>query len=161
MALGKPVGSRFTNESPIVTRSAPNPPHYQFSQDEFASFRDIPGGLGPTRPNRTRGPAQHQCPILDRHFHPRLCVQTQLRKWRFRDYDSLGAPDLSNLHAHSPHGNRNVVLCIPVCQSTIGFIQLQCRLASQREGKVPTCTTCWGWMLTSAARHSGRAGSRS
>ncbi|MGA9623935.1 MAG: nucleotidyltransferase domain-containing protein [Bryobacteraceae bacterium] len=62
----------------------------------MASFRDPPGGLGPTCAGRIRGPAQHQCAILNRHFHSRRCVQTQLREYRFGDDDSLGVPDPSN-----------------------------------------------------------------
>jgi hypothetical protein len=54
----------------------------KFTHHEFvvASFRDTPGSLSPTGAGRASGPAQHQCSILNRHFHSRLCGQAQLRK---------------------------------------------------------------------------------
>src|ERR1035438_4318553 len=97
------VGSRFTSQiSPRVTRPTPNPRIAKFAHHEFVvtSLGDSPGGLGPTGARRTRGPAQHKCTILDRHFRSRLAVQTQLRKYRFWDDNSLGVAYLSNAYVY-------------------------------------------------------------
>src|ERR1039458_2899574 len=83
----------------------------KFAHHEFVvtSLGDSPGSLGPTSARWTRGPAQHKCTVLDRHFRSHLAVQTQLRKYRLGDDNSLGVAYLSNAYVYSPHSNNNVI----------------------------------------------------
>ena len=108
----------------------------EFAHHEFivAGFCDTLGSLGPTCAGRTGGPAQHQCTILNRHFHSCLRVQTQLRQYRFWDDDSLGVADLSNAHVHSPHSNNNVIPSRLVCQARMEALRIWSSQMRPRRG---------------------------